>query len=89
MPRIVFTANLRRHVDCPELEVTGNSVAEALAAAFAVAPQVQGYVLDEQGEVRKHVAIYVDGRRISDRVHLTDPVGPASEVWILQALSGG
>ena len=89
MPRIVFTANLRRHVDCPELEVSGSSVAEALAAAFAVVPQVQGYVLDEQGEVRKHVAIYVDGRRIADRVRLSDPVGPTSEVWILQALSGG
>jgi molybdopterin converting factor small subunit len=89
MPRIVFTANLRRHVECPELDVHGASVAEVLDAAFEVVPQLRGYVLDEQGEVRKHVAIYVDGRRIADRVRLTDPVGRESEVWVLQALSGG
>ena len=89
MPRVVFTANLRRHVDCPELEVTGRSVAEVLESAFAVAPQVRGYVLDEQGQVRKHVAVYVDGRRLTDRVRLSDEVTPASEVWVLQALSGG
>ena len=89
MPRIVFTANLRRHVDCPELDVTGSSVAEALESAFAIAPQVRGYVLDEQHQVRKHVAIYIDGRRLLDRERLSDPVTATSEVWVLQALSGG
>jgi len=89
MPRIVFTANLRRHVDCPELEVAGRTVAEVLASAFAVVPQVRGYVLDEQGQVRKHVAIYVDGRRLIDRIRLSDDVTATSEVWVLQALSGG
>ena len=89
MPRIVFTANLRRHVDCPELDVTGSSVAEVLESAFAIAPQVRGYVLDEQHQVRKHVAIYIDGRRLLDRERLSDPVTATSEVWVLQALSGG
>jgi molybdopterin synthase sulfur carrier subunit len=89
MPRIVFTAHLRRHVECPELEVEGASVAEALAAAFARSPQVRDYIVDEQGRVRKHVAIYVDGRRIADRERLSDPVGANGEVWVLQALSGG
>ena len=89
MPRVVFTANLRRHVDCPEIEVTGGCVAHALQAAFTVAPQVRDYVLDEQGQLRKHVAIYVDGRRIADRARLSDAVGAESEVWVLQALSGG
>jgi sulfur-carrier protein len=89
MPRVVFTANLRRHVDCPEIEVTGGRVAQALQAAFTVAPRVRDYVLDEQGQLRKHVAIYVDGRRIADRERLSDAVGPESEVWVLQALSGG
>jgi hypothetical protein len=46
-------------------------------------------VLDDQGEVRKHVAVYVDGRQISDRRRLSDPVGGTSEIWVLQAHSGG
>jgi sulfur carrier protein ThiS len=56
---------------------------------FARSPEVQGYVLDDQGELRKHVAVYVDGRKISDRSRLSDPVNDTSEIWVLQALSGG
>jgi molybdopterin converting factor small subunit len=89
MPRVVFTSNLQRHVACPEREVSGTTVAQALEAVFAEAPQVREYVLDEHGHVRKHVAIYVDGQRISDRERLSDRVGPASDVYVLQALSGG
>jgi sulfur carrier protein ThiS len=89
MPRVVFTSNLQRHVTCPERDVTGTTVAQALAAVFAESPQVREYVLDEQGHVRKHVAIYVDGQRILDRKRLTDPVESRSEICVLQALSGG
>jgi molybdopterin synthase sulfur carrier subunit len=89
MPRVVVTSNLQRHVRCPESDVSGNTVAQALAAVFAEAPQVRDYVLDEQGHVRKHVHIYVDGQRIADREHLTDAVEPRSEICVLQALSGG
>jgi sulfur-carrier protein len=89
MPRVVFTSNLQRHVACPEREVSGATVAQALAAVFAESPQIREYVLDEQGHVRKHVSIYVDGRRIADRERLSDSVAPASEIYVLQALSGG
>jgi molybdopterin synthase sulfur carrier subunit len=89
MPRVVFTSNLQRHVACPDSEVGGARVAQALAAVFSQAPQVRDYVLDEQGHLRKHVHIYVDGQRISDREHLTDTVAAASEICVLQALSGG
>ena len=89
MPRVLFTSNLQRHVPCPDSVVAGTTVAQALAAVFADAPQVRDYVLDEQGHVRKHVHIYVDGSRITDREKLTDAVTPESEICVLQALSGG
>lgn len=89
MPRVVFTSNLQRHVAVPEREVEAATVAQALSAVFAETPKVRGYVLDEQGHVRKHIAIYIDGRRIADRAHLTDAVGPHSEICVFQALSGG
>jgi molybdopterin synthase sulfur carrier subunit len=89
MPRVVFTSNLQRHVACPESEVSGATVAQALAAVFSHAPQVRDYVLDEQGHVRKHVHIYVDGQRIADRERLSDAVDAQSEICVLQALSGG
>ena len=39
--------------------------------------------------LRKHMTILVDGKRVSDLAGLSDPVQPKSEVYVLQALSGG
>ena len=89
MPHVVFTSNLQRHAACPAQDVDGVTVREALDKVFAQAPLLRGYVLDEQGHVRRHVAIYVDGRRIADRERLSDAVAASSEICVLQALSGG
>jgi sulfur-carrier protein len=89
MPRVVFTSNLQRHIACPERDVAAGTVAQAFEVVFAEIPALREYVLDDQGHVRKHVHIYVDGQRIADRERLTDEVEPASEIFVLQALSGG
>lgn len=89
MPSVHFTANLRRHVACPSQEVGGATVAEALDAVFEHNPRLRGYVLDEQGAVRKHMNVFVDGRQIRDRSGLSDAVEPKSEIYVMQALSGG
>ena len=46
MPRVTFTANLRRLVDCPSADVPGGTVGEALAAVFARSPTLRGYIVD-------------------------------------------
>ena len=89
MPRVTFTANLQRHLEAPPSEVSGGTVAEALAQVFAVNPRARGYVLDDQGAVRRHVVIFVGGRALADREKLSDPVAADSEISVLQALSGG
>lgn len=89
MATVVFTANLRRHVDCPTETVDGATVRAVLDAVFASNPRLGGYVLDDQGGLRHHMSIFVDGQQIADRVHLSDPVRPASEIYVMQALSGG
>lgn len=89
MARVIFTSNLQRHVHCPESTVAAATVAGALQEVFAEHPQIRDYIVDEQGELRKHVFIFVDGRRVRDRARLTDPVHEASEVHVLQALTGG
>ena len=89
MPRVVFTANLQRHVACPECTVTGDTVRAALQEVFALQPQVRGYVLDDQGHLRRHVFIFVDGKRVRDSVYLAEPVAEASEIYVMQALTGG
>jgi sulfur-carrier protein len=89
MAMVLFTSNLTRHVECPEVEMPGKTVSEVLDAVFADNETLRGYVLDEQGSLRKHMGIIVDGVVVTDRVKLSDPVGPDSRIYVLQALSGG
>ena len=89
MPTIRFTRNIQRHVSCPEREVPGSTIFEALEAYFREHPQARGYVLDDQSRLRTHMAVFVNGKQIEDRVHLTDPVAPDATIDIVQALSGG
>jgi sulfur-carrier protein len=89
MPRLFFTANLQRHVACPPGEWPGASVREVLEAFFAANPPARGYVLDDQGALRHHMAVFVDGVQVHDRAGLSDPVAADSEVYVMQALSGG
>lgn len=89
MAKVHFTSNLRRHVDCPAVEVTATNVHQALTQAFAKNQRLKTYVLDDQGTLRKHMRILVDGIAIKDLEHFNDAVQPTSEVWVMQALSGG
>lgn len=89
MARVSFTPNLARHVSCPAMDADGKTVSEVLHAVFAQNPLLGTYVLDDQGGVRRHMSVFVDGRQIRDRAGLSDPVGPDSEVFVAQALSGG
>ncbi len=89
MATLHFTSTLVRHRPAPSLRAPGDTVRAVLEAGLADEPLLKAYVLDEQGRVRKHVNIFVDRTMIRDRVHLSDPVGPSSEVYVLQALSGG
>lgn len=71
------------------MTLSGGTVREVLDALFSAYPQLRGYVLDDQGALRHHMVIFVDGRQVQDRVHLGDPVAETSEIYVMQALSGG
>lgn len=84
-----FTSNLARHIDVSPIAAAGAELRAVLEAAFAQRPPARGYVLDDQGALRKHVQIFIDGSQVRDRRGLSDPVGPEADVHIIQALSGG
>lgn len=89
MPRVAFTANLQRHVPCPPCAVGGATVRESLEQAFARYPKLRGYVLDEHGALRFHMAVFVDGVPVVDRKSLSDSLAGDAEIYVMQALSGG
>ena len=89
MPTVSFTSALQRFLAAPSAQVEGGTLGDALAAVFASRPALRGYLLDDQGALRRHVAVYINGRPVRDRVRLTDPVGSQDEIYVFQALSGG
>ena len=89
MPTISFTRALERFLAAPFAKVEGATVGDAFNAVFASRSVLRGYVLDDQGALRRHVIVYVNGRPVNDRVQLTDLVGPRDEIYVFQALTGG
>jgi molybdopterin converting factor small subunit len=69
-------------VDC-------NKVSELIELLDSQHPGLKNYIVNEQGQLRKHVNIFVQQKLISDRVGLQDILHPDDEVYIMQALSGG
>ena len=89
MPKVAFTRNIQRHIACPDAEAPGRTVREVLDAVFSGNPRARGYVLDDQGALRRHMLLYLDGEVIHDRTDLSDPVDEGSTIYVFQALSGG
>jgi len=89
MALIHFTTWLRSVVPDGPVAAVGGTVGEALAALMAERPHVRGYVLDEQGRLRKHVCIFADGTRLPREGALSHPIRPDSQLHVMQALSGG
>lgn len=86
MPHVVFTSHLQRFVSCPEHEVEGDTLGVVLNQVFKGNPRLRDYVLDDQDSLRKHVIVFIDGRRTRE---LKDSVKTESVIHVLQALSGG
>lgn len=89
MASVTFTSNIQRHVTCPPVVVPGRTVREVLDVVFADNPRARSYVLDDQGSLRKHMVIFIDGDAIRDRDALSDSIEADADLYVMQALSGG
>ena len=89
MATVRFTRNIQRHVSCPTREIPGSTLRVVLDDYFRENERARGYVLDEQGKIRQHMVVFIDGELVRDRDSLSDPVKPSSMIDVIQALSGG
>lgn len=90
MPQIEFTSQLAQHVECPPVQqVEAATLEEALAKTFADYPRLREYMLDGQGKMRPHIAVFVDGEMLRNRNDLGISLADRSEIFVMQALSGG
>ena len=97
MAKVVLASALARWLPSPSagdgsevsLAVAGGTVREVLEHLFALHPVLRGYVVDDRGALRRHVALFVDGNAIHHNSDLQQAVGDQADVHVLQALSGG
>ena len=89
MPAVSFSPNIRTHVDVETCDVSGDTVRQALEAVFQTHPKLKGYIFDDDGVVRKHIAVILNAEPVEDRNRLSDPTRPGDDIFVMQALSGG
>lgn len=89
MVKVEFASSLRRHVECPVQYVAPGNLRAVLEAALTAAPALRHYVFDDQSQVRKHVALFINQSMVMDRQHLTQPLVSGDSVLVIQALTGG
>ncbi len=90
MAKVKFTSALKRFFpSLTEMDTPGDSVKEALYHIEQQYPGMLSYLTEDNGQLRKHINIFLKGELIKDRVTLNDPVNARDELLIFQALSGG
>jgi sulfur-carrier protein len=67
------------------IEMPGASVGEVLGALEARFPTIVGWILDEHGNVRPHVNVFVNGEKVRGDA----PVGDRDRIHVLPSISGG
>ena len=89
MISVEFAASLRRHVECPPQQVAARDLRGALEAALAAAAALAPYVFDDQHNVRKHVAVFINQEMLRERTRLDQTLQDGDRVLVIQALTGG
>jgi molybdopterin synthase sulfur carrier subunit len=89
LPTIHLTSHLRRVAPPGPVRVEAATLGAALDAYFETAPRVRSYILDDQGRLRRHVAVFIDGELLTDKKDLGRRVAATTEIYVMQALSGG
>ena len=90
MAVVKFTYALKKFFPgIEDITAKGDTLRDILGEVEAKYPNMQRYLLDDQGRLRNHVNIFIDGDLIKDRAGLSDALKPGSEIHIIQALSGG
>jgi MoaD family protein len=87
----VHVPGMLRHTcdGAADLQLTAESVGDALQAIERRYPALYRSVCDETGRVRPHVGLFVNTSHVRDRDGLDTRLEPGDVVTILPAVSGG
>jgi molybdopterin synthase sulfur carrier subunit len=89
MAQVHFTNHLRHVAPNGSVDAQGDTIRAVLMDVFARHPSLKTYILDDQDRLRVHIAVFLDDEHIRGAQTLERAVRADSELYILQALSGG
>lgn len=69
--------------------VFGTNLAEVVASLEAASAGLGSRLLDEQGRVRRHIAVFVNGEMVREREASAVTVRPVDRIQIVPSVSGG
>jgi molybdopterin synthase sulfur carrier subunit len=72
-----------------KIDSSPGTVSDALAALWRLHPALRDRIVDEQGEVRQHINVFVGEESIRFDQGLATPVPEGAEILIVPAVSGG
>ena len=71
------------------IDSTPTTLAEALSALWTLYPGVRDRIVNEQGQVREHINLFIGDENVRYTGGLASPVANGSEISIVPAVSGG
>lgn len=88
--RLLLPAALRRYAgEQAEVEINGGTLGAALDDLAERLPQLERRLRDEQGRLRPHVLMFVDGVSVRTGAPMDTQVRDGAEVFVAPAVSGG
>lgn len=86
MPHLRLRGPLKKLAgDSADHEVVGATVCEVLCALEREHPAVAGWIVDERGQIRRHINVFVNGERAGGKTLVAD----GDRVEVIPAISGG
>lgn len=73
----------------PVVTLAAGTCAEMLQSLNLQYPGMASWLAESDGRFREHLSVFISGRRLAPRAHVSVPLADGSEVWILRAISGG
>lgn len=71
------------------VDVDGRTLAEAFAHLEEGSAGLRSRILDDQGQIRRHVAIFVNGAMVTSKDPTAIALHPGDEVHVVPSVSGG
>jgi molybdopterin converting factor small subunit len=72
-----------------EVKAEGSKLSEVLDSLDGNYPGIKGRIIDEQGELRRFVNVYVGNEDVRFLEGLSTPVDEGSEISVIPAVAGG